>query len=75
MSRFLLAALCTATLLRLVPSARADCYKIVQRYHVGGDNSRWDYLRFDPATRYLYVAHFTKFEVLNADTGQKVGEI
>lgn len=50
-------------------------YSIVGRYRIGGDASRWDYLRLDPETRYLYVAHFTKFEVLNADTGEKVGEI
>lgn len=55
-------------------AARAE-YGIVTRFHVGGDASRWDYLRLDPETRYVYVAHFTHFEVLNADTGAKVGEI
>ncbi len=50
-------------------------YSVLSRYHVGGDASRWDYLRLDPETRYLYVAHSTRFEVLNADTGAKVGEI
>ncbi|MEO6873576.1 MAG: YncE family protein [Opitutaceae bacterium] len=55
-------------------SLAAD-YRVVARYPVGGDAARWDYLRVDPATRFLYVAHSTKFEVLNADTGKKVGEI
>ena len=50
-------------------------YHVVARYPVGGDNSRWDYLQFDPATNYLYVAHYTKFEVLDATTGRKVGEV
>jgi YVTN family beta-propeller protein len=50
-------------------------YQVAARYAVGGDASRWDYLRVDPATRYLYVAHSAKFEVLDADTGRKVGEI
>ena len=50
-------------------------YHIAARYPIGGDASRWDYLRVDPATRYLYVAHFTRFEVLDADSGRKVGEI
>jgi YVTN family beta-propeller protein len=50
-------------------------YHVAARYPVGGDASRWDFLRVDPATRYLYVAHFNKFEVLDADTGRKVGEI
>jgi YVTN family beta-propeller protein len=50
-------------------------YHVSARYPVGGDAARWDYLRVDPATRFLYAAHYTKFEVLNADTGTKVGEI
>lgn len=59
----------------LTVAARAADYHITERYPVGGDASRWDYLRVDPATRHLYVAHFTKFEVLDADTGKKIGEI
>jgi len=55
--------------------AAEPAYHITARYAVGGDTSRWDYLRIDPATRYLYVAHYTRFEVLDADTGKKVGEI
>ena len=62
-------------LLALASSGRAADYRITGRYPVGGDTSRWDYLRVDPATRFLYVAHSTKFEVLDADTGKKVGEI
>jgi YVTN family beta-propeller protein len=66
-----------AVLLLTASAAFADDagYHIAARYPIGGDASRWDYLRIDPATRYLYVAHFTRFEVLNADTGKKVGEI
>lgn len=54
--------------------AAAD-YHVIARYPVGGDASRWDLLRVDSATRYLYVAHSTRFEVLDADTGRKIGEI
>ena len=54
--------------------AAAD-YRVKAHYPIGGDASRWDYLSVDPVTRYLYVAHYTKFEVLDADTGKKVGEI
>ncbi len=50
-------------------------YHVSGHYPIGGDKSRWDYLYVDPATRYLYAAHYTKFEVLNADTGVKIGEI
>ena len=62
-------------LLSLSAAGRAADYQVIARYPVGGDASRWDYLRVDPATRYLYVAHFTRFEVLDADTGRKIGEI
>lgn len=70
MHRFLL---CLAALSAAAVHA-ADC-KIITRFPLGGDASRWDYLRVDPVTRFLYVAHSTKFEVLDADTGRKVGEI
>ena len=72
MSRLLRLAAC---LLALAVSCRATDYHVAGRYPIGGDASRWDYLRVDPAPRYLYAAHFTKFEVLDADTGKKVGEI
>jgi YVTN family beta-propeller protein len=55
--------------------ALAADYRVIAHYPIGGDASRWDYITVDPATRYLYVAHFKRFEVLNADTGQKIGEI
>src|SRR3954466_9643139 len=61
-------------LMLLAVSAKAD-YQLKDRYQVGGDSSRWDYLTVDPDTGYLYAAHFTKFEVLDAATGKKVGEI
>ncbi len=71
MSRLTFLFLCLISL----ASARAAEYQVVGRFPVGGDTSRWDYLRVDPETRYLYVAHFTKFEVLSADTGRKIGEV
>ena len=54
--------------------AHAD-YKVVARFPIGGDTSSYDYLRVDPVARRLYVAHEKRFEVLDADTGKKVGEI
>lgn len=62
-------------LVSLTVAGRAADYRLTGRYPVGGDAARWDYLRVDPVTRYLYVAHFTRFEVLNADTGKIVGQI
>src|SRR4051812_25188001 len=49
-------------------------YRIVARYPIGGTGS-YDYLRVDAAARRLYVAHEKRIEVLDADTGKKVGEI
>ena len=74
MNRFIPVALLSLLLLATAGRVAAD-YRVVGRFPVGGDASRWDYLRVDPATRYLYAAHFTKFEVLDADTGRKVGEV
>lgn len=65
-SLLLLAALATV--------ARAD-YKVVARHVIGGDTSSYDYLRVDAVARRIYVAHEKRFEVLDADTGKKVGEI
>lgn len=61
-------------LLSLALVARAE-YKVVARFPIGGDTSSYDYLRVDPVARRLYVAHEKKFEVLDADTGRKIGEI
>src|SRR4051812_15897505 len=49
-------------------------YHIVARYPIGGTGS-YDYLRVDAAARRLYVAHEKRIEVLDADTGKKIGEI
>ena len=58
-----------------VSLAFAADYHVTAHFPIGGDDSRWDYVTVDPVTRYLYVAHFKRFEVLNADTGKKIGEI
>ncbi len=58
----------------LAVSARAQ-YKVVAHFPIGGDTSSYDYLRADPVNRRLYVAHEKKFEVLDLDSGKKVGEL
>ena len=55
-------------------TARAE-FKVVARHLIGGDTGSYDYLRVDPVARRLYIAHEKRFEVLDADTGRKVGEI
>jgi DNA-binding beta-propeller fold protein YncE len=55
-------------------SAGAAEYSVVAHYPIAGE-VRYDYLRVDPVARRLYVSHATKVEVLDADTGAKIGEI
>jgi DNA-binding beta-propeller fold protein YncE len=50
-------------------------YHIIARYPIGGHDTGYDYLRLDAATHRLFVAHATRVEVLDADSGKKVGEI
>ena len=54
--------------------AAAPEYRIVARYLIG-DTGGYDYLRVDPVARRLYVAHEKRIEVLDADSGKKVGTI
>ncbi|HEY1792085.1 MAG TPA: hypothetical protein VGG34_04145 [Opitutaceae bacterium] len=54
--------------------SRAADFSIVDRFPIGGE-ARYDYLRVDPAMRRLYVAHGAQVDVLNADTGTKLGAI
>ncbi len=65
-------------LLALSPMVRADDtggpYKVLKTVTVGGDGS-WDYLTVDPDNRKLYISRATRFDVYDADTLQKVGEL
>jgi YVTN family beta-propeller protein len=56
-----------------VVAAGAD-YHIVARFPIGGEGG-YDYLRIDPDARRLYVAHQTRINVLDADSGKSMGEI
>lgn len=56
-------------------SLHAAEYKVISHYKIGGDNSRYDYITIDADSRRAYVAHEKKFEILNADTGEKLGEL
>lgn len=48
---------------------------MIAQYPIGGNDAGYDYLRVDAPTRRVFVAHANRVEVLNVDTGQKVGEI
>jgi DNA-binding beta-propeller fold protein YncE len=49
-------------------------FRVVDHFAIGGTGG-YDYLRFDPSSHRLFVAHQKKVEVLDATTGHKVGEI
>jgi DNA-binding beta-propeller fold protein YncE len=66
-SSLLLAFLCAST------TALAD-YRVLTQFKIGGEGG-YDMLCVDSAARRLYVSHATRVEVLDADTGKKLGEI
>ncbi len=68
-------ALLSSLALASVSVAATAEYHIVAHYKIGGDASGFDYLRVDPAARRLYIAHEKRVEVLDADSGKKIGEI
>jgi DNA-binding beta-propeller fold protein YncE len=47
---------------------------VQQRWTIGGNGS-WDYMTVDSAARRLYIAHQTRVQVVNLDTGKLVGAI
>jgi DNA-binding beta-propeller fold protein YncE len=55
--------------------APAPGYHVVAQYEVGGSESGYDYLRVDAASRRLFVAHGTRVEVLDADSGARLGAV
>ena len=55
-------------------NAGAADFKVIAHYPIGGE-VRYDYLRVDPDMRRLYVSHSTKVDVLDVDTGAKLGEV
>jgi hypothetical protein len=50
-------------------------YHLIARYEIGGTESGYDYLHVDTANRRLFVAHRTKVEVLNVDSGTRLGQL
>ena len=65
------AALCLVTIAYAAAPARLH---EVARHPLGGDGG-WDYLTVDAAARRLYIARSTRVMVIDADSGQLVGEM
>ncbi len=49
-------------------------YHVIKKIPVGGEGF-WDYLTFDGEARRLYISHGTHVQVLDPDTGTRVGDI
>ena len=56
------------------PAPSGVRYTIQTRYHVGG-NGGWDYIHLETDGRRLYLSHETQVEVIDADSGKRVGVI
>lgn len=56
------------------PSFSSDDYHVVKKIPIPGTGS-WDYLTLDATARRLYVSHGTRVEVLDVDSGARVGQI
>jgi hypothetical protein len=74
--KFLLAVV--GVILAFAPMSKADDsggpYKVLKEVTVGGDGG-WDYITVDPDNRRLYVSRGNRFDVFDADSLQKVGEL
>jgi len=62
-----------ASSLQTAPSSKSG-YHIANKYTLGGDPG-WDYIAVDPDSRRVYVTHYMKIEVLDADSGKVIGQI
>ena len=49
-------------------------FYVKQRWSVSGEGS-WDYLTSDPGRHRLYIAHQTRVNVVDTDTGKEIGTI
>lgn len=54
--------------------AASPNYSVVKKIQIPGKGG-WDYLAIDDAARRLYVSHATEVEILNLDSGEKLGSI
>jgi hypothetical protein len=56
-------------------SSPPPAYHVAARYEIGGTEAGYDYLRVDSASRRLFVAHGTRVEVIDADSGARLGAV
>jgi YVTN family beta-propeller protein len=66
----LLTLIATTTALAVAPGG----YHLLKTVPIPGDGG-WDYVSVDPSARRVYVSHASQVEVLDADSGNVVGQI
>ena len=64
----------SANVAAIAQAAGPSGYHLLKSIPVGGDTF-WDYLKFDPSTRRLFITHGTHVVVLNVDSGKVVGDM
>jgi YVTN family beta-propeller protein len=57
------------------PPPAAGVYRMIAQFPIGGNDAGYDYLRVDAPTRRVFIAHLNRVEVLDADSGAKLGEV
>jgi YVTN family beta-propeller protein len=57
------------------PPPAAGAYRMIAQFPIGGNDAGYDYLRVDAPTRRVFIAHLNRVEVLDADSGAKLGEV
>src|SRR5215469_5130695 len=59
---------------KTVQAAERSGYHVLKTLPIGGEGG-WDYATTDSVGRRIYISHDTRVVVLDADTGEKAGEV
>src|SRR5947209_19240915 len=59
---------------RLAVAARSASYHLMKKMKAGGEGG-WDYLTVDSQARRLYISRGDHVDVVDVDTGSKVGQV
>jgi DNA-binding beta-propeller fold protein YncE len=65
---------CAFLVLSALATAADSGYHLIQTYKLGGEGG-WDYLTLDSSARRLYISRATHVVVMDADSGNVVGDI
>jgi sugar lactone lactonase YvrE len=69
-----LAASTLTSFVMTTPTHAQKPFRIEQRWPIGGAGG-WDYITVDPQARRLYIAHQTRIDVVDTNTGKVIGAV